>query len=336
MTVTPKISVILPFYNAELTLNRAIESILKQDFRDFELILIDNNSTDDSKKIAERWKENDARIRLIEESRQGVMFASNRGAEEAYGEYISRMDADDWAYPDKLKKQADFLDQHPEYDAVAGLVEYIPHNENTGGFSRYVEWSNSVQTYKDIYNKRFIESPIVNPTAMWRYSTGVKHGLYKAGDFPEDYEMWLRWLDQKVKIFKLPGPVLKWYDSDSRLTRTDQIYSDSAFYRIKSEYLAKWLKEYNPFHPYVSIWGASRISRRRARLLEQFGVKFKCFIDTKKSRQIGKEIIYFEDLPGAGDMFVLTYIKQMNNRKKIMEFLEERGYSEGKDYLVVS
>ncbi|MFC2129786.1 glycosyltransferase family 2 protein, partial [Bacteroidota bacterium] len=311
-------------------------SILEQDVDDFELILIDNNSTDSSRDIALEWEKKDGRIKLVEETKQGVMYASNKGAKIAQGEYVSRMDADDWAFPDKLRIQANFLDNNIEYGAVAGLVEHIPHSGNTEGFARYVEWSNSVQSYEEIFNRRFIESPIVNPSAMWRRTVGEKHGLYKSGDFPEDYEMWLRWLDQGVKIKKLSRPVLKWYDSDTRLTRTDQIYSDTSFYKIKSRYLAKWLEQNNPQHPYVSIWGASRISRRRARLLEPSGVKFKYFIDTKKSRQIGKEIIYYENLPAAGQLFILTYIKQMNNREKIMAFLEKRGYVEGKDYLVVS
>jgi len=336
MSSKPKISVILPFFNAEETLERAILSILEQDINDLELILINNNSTDHSGKIAENWGIFDKRIRLIKEARQGVMYASNKGAEIAQGEYVSRMDSDDWAYPDKLRKQADFLDSNPGYGAVAGLVEHVSHSDNTAGFTRYVEWSNSLQSHEEIYNRRFIESPIINPSAMWRRVVGEQYGLYRAGDFPEDYEMWLRWLDAGVKIMKIPHVVLKWYDSDSRLTRTNQIYSDAAFYSIKSEYLAKWLTQYNPFHPKVSIWGASRISRRRARLLEKYGIQFQSYIDTKKSRQLDGKVIYYEDLPPTGEMFVLTYIKQMNNRGRIMAFLEERGYIEGKDYLVVS
>ncbi len=336
MSNNPKISVILPFYNAEKTLERAIESIINQDFKNFELILIDNNSADKSRLLAHQWEEIDSRIRMTEESQQGVMYASNKGADLAVGEYISRMDADDWAFPDKLRKQSEFLDGNPEFGAVAGLVEYISHSENTEGFSRYVEWSNSVQCYDDIFFRRFIESPIVNPSAMWRKSVGDKFGLYRAGDFPEDYEMWLRWLDEGVKILKLPFPVLKWYDSDTRLTRTQKIYSDAAFYKIKSKYLAKWLVEHNPYHPKVSIWGASRISRRRARLLEEYGIQFQSYIDTKKSRQINSEIIYYENLPPAGEMFILTYIRQMNNRGRIMAFLEGKGYVEGADYLVIS
>ena len=104
----------------------------------------------------------------------------------------------------------------------------------------------------------------------------------------------------------------------------------------KSKYLSKWLEENNPHHPDVWVWGASRISRRRARILEEHGICIKTYIDTKESRQLEREVIYFDDLPLAGQGFILTYIRQMNNREKIMEFLEGRGYVEGRDYLLVS
>jgi hypothetical protein len=139
-----------------------------------------------------------------------------------------------------------------------------------------------------------------------------------------------------VKIAKLSQVILDWHDSRERLTRTNPIYKDAAFYQIKSRYLAKWLGQYNPFHPQVAVWGASRISRRRARLLEQFGIKICAYIDTKSSRQIGKELLFYKDLPPAGDLFILTYIRQMDNRERIQDFLEERGYVEGKSYLLVS
>ena len=76
------------------------------------------------------------------------------------------------------------------------------------------------------------------------------------------------------------------------------------------------------------VWGASRISRRRARILESQGVRIETYIDTKKSRQLDKEVIYYEDLPAAGKGFILTYIRQMDNREKIQAFLEEKGYVE--------
>jgi hypothetical protein len=96
------------------------------------------------------------------------------------------------------------------------------------------------------------------------------------------------------------------------------------------------LEANNPHYPQVAIWGASRISRRRASLLQDSGIRIETYIDTKKSRQLDGAVIYYEDLPYSGSMFILTYIRQMDNREKIQAFLEERGYAEGKDYLLVS
>ncbi len=336
MDIIPRVTVVLPFYNAGKTLLRAAESIRGQDFSDWECILVDNNSTDNGRDLALTMVKKDARFSLVEEKTQGVMFASNRGCEHARGAYIARMDADDVARPGRLRVQCEFLDLHPDFGAVAGLAKHVGDPQTTGGFSRFVDWSNSVISYEEIFLRRFIEAPIVNPTAMWRRETMEQFGLYHSGEFPEDYEMWLRWLDQGVKIAKIPEVILDWHDSEGRLTRTHHIYSDRAFYEIKSSYLAKWLSAHNPFFPGVWIWGASRISRRRAKILEQQGVRVDAYIDTKRSRQIDREVIFYEDLPPAGEGFILTYIRQMDNREKIQRFLEERGYVEGKDYLLVS
>ena len=145
--IKPKTSVILPFFNAEQTIGRAIKSIANQSYSTFECVLIDNNSTDKSNSIAKEWVTKDNRFILTTEEKQGVVFASNKGFEIAQGQYIARMDADDFAYPHRLQEQVRFLDDNLDYSAVAGLVEYIPHSENTDGFKRYVNWSNSIITY---------------------------------------------------------------------------------------------------------------------------------------------------------------------------------------------
>ncbi len=332
----PQVSVILPFYNAQNTLDRAISSIAEQTFTNFECILINNKSTDNSLSIAKKWQKRDSRFILIHEKTQGVMYASNTGYKKAAGSYIARMDADDWSFPHRLELQIGFLKNNPEYGAVSGMVEHIGHPIKNAGFARYVKLINNIQSYEEIINRQFVESPIVNPSAMWRKKIAVKHGMYYNGDFPEDYEMWLRWLYKGVKICKIKEKVLKWYDSDHRLTRTNPIYRDKAFYMIKSQYLAKWMKHINPFHPYVSIWGASRISRRRAAMLTEYGIKITNYIDTKKTRQLDKNVIYYLDIPSPSKTFILVYIKQISAKEKIIEFLKSRDYIEGKHFLLIS
>ena len=333
----PKISVILPFYNANKTILRAVLSIKNQTFTNFECILVDNNSTDDSKAIVQTIVDSDHRFKLVSEKKQGVTFASNKGWETSTGEYIARMDADDWSHPTRLEKQNDFLDSNPDYGAVGTLVNHMSHSEYTGGMARFVEWSNSLTTYDQICKNRFIELPIVNPTAMWRRQVAAENGMYLDGNFPEDYEMWLRWLDKGVKIGKIKEVLLDWYDSDNRLSRTHKIYSDKLFYKIKTKYLADWLEKNNPFHPKVAIWGASKISRRRAKLLEEHCIEICCYIDTKNNkRQIDKEVHFFKNIPSPETIFVLTYIKQREAREATRAFLIKKGYNESENFLVVS
>ena len=332
----PQISVILPFYNAEKTLVRSLASIRSQTFRDFECIMVDNHSTDRGWQTAREQADQDRRFLLFSESRQGVVHAFQRGVEMAKGALIARMDADDSMHPERLMRQKAFLEDHPEYDAVGGLVKYCGDGTGDGGFARYVEWNNTVISYEQILKQRFIDSPIVNPSAMWRREVGVRLGHYREGDFPEDYEMWLRWLDEGVKMAKLPCTVLDWHDAPDRLTRNHPAYSDEAFYRVKSRYLARWLKRNNRHHPEVAIWGASRISRQRAALLEPYEIRIACYIDIRRQRQLDKPLLYYKDLPDPGDCFILVYVRQWDAKERIARFLDEKGYVEGHDYLMVS
>lgn len=105
MSKFPEISVILPFYNAEKTLETAVESILNQSFSNFELLLIDNCSTDKSFSIAQKLAKKDPRIWLLTEENPGVAHAMNCGLKNAHGKFIARMDADDISLPARLEKQ---------------------------------------------------------------------------------------------------------------------------------------------------------------------------------------------------------------------------------------
>ena len=161
------VSVVIPFFNAEKSLERAVRSILNQTYKNLELILVDNNSTDESSNIAWLFAAQDERIKIIKESQEGVTFAANTGNEAATGEYIARMDADDYSYPERIEKQVSLLENNPDIDVASCLVKHIAHDENTQGLKEFVDWVNSVQTPDEIRLKCFIEAPVINPTVLF-------------------------------------------------------------------------------------------------------------------------------------------------------------------------
>ena len=333
--MNPEISVILPFYNAEITLGSAVESILSQTFPDFELVLVDNDSNDASFQIAEKFALKDKRIRLLKEPEKGVANAMNYGLKNAQGKFFARMDADDISHPVRLEKQLIFLKNNPEIGLVGSEVKYVTHNKNTAGFRRFVNWVNSFHSPEEIELNRFVEIPVVNPTIMFRKEVFEKYGGCVQGDFPEDYEMQLRYLEQEVKMAKIQEPLLEWHDYSTRLTRTDHRYSTEAFFRVKAKYFKNWSEQNNRFHPVIWIWGAGRKTRQRARLLEKEGLRIEGFIDVVKSKTTVRNLLHFEEIPPPGEMFVVSMVTNPGAGRKIREFLYEGNYKEGKDFILM-
>lgn len=328
----PEISVILPFYNAEFTLQRAIDSILKQSFTNFELLLVNNNSTDKSAAIAGQAVQNDSRIVLLDEKIPGVANAMNCGLKNARGRFISRMDADDLAHPEKLQMQYEYLENNPSIDFVGSEVEYVPHIAENKGFRRFVNWANSFHTPEEIALKQFIEIPVINPTIFFRRELYEKYGGCRDGNFPEDYEMQLRYLSHGAKMAKLPEKLLEWHDYSNRLTRTDERYSTEAFFQTKAFYFKQWSEKHNPFHPNIWIWGAGRKTRHRSTFLEEQGLKIEGFIDIKKTKP---DALFYKDLPQPGQMFVVSMVTNTGAGQKIREFLQQRNYCKGKDFILM-
>ncbi len=329
------ISVILPFYNAENTLARAVNSILNQTFKEFEIILVNNNSTDKSRKIAEKYSEKFNNILLLDEKKQGVANASNTGMKYAQTKYIARMDADDVSHKERIEKQFQFLEENSGIDLVGTKVNYIG-NEGNSGFKTYVDLTNDICNIKDISINRFSELQIINPTIMFRKATAEKYGYYKHGNFPEDYEFFLRWLNAGRKLAKLPEHLFDWYDSETRLTRTDENYSFDAFYETKTPYLAKYLQKNNPFHPKVAIWGAGKKSKKRANLLTNYGIEIDFYIDISAKKLKQQNCLYYQELPVGGEHFILSYVSNRGAKHLIRKFLTDKKYTEGKDFLIIA
>lgn len=120
----PKVTVLMPAYNAEKYIETAIESILNQTYKDFEFIIVNDCSTDSTLDIIERYAKQDKRIKIISnKENQKIAQTLNNGLKEAKGKYIARLDADDWSYPERLEKQVNFMEENPDVVLSSGNME---------------------------------------------------------------------------------------------------------------------------------------------------------------------------------------------------------------------
>ncbi len=330
-----KISVLLPFQNASFTLHRAVQSILNQTYPDFTLILINDGSTDNSVSIIKKM--NDQRIRLINLPPSGIVKALNEGLTLCRTRYIARMDADDYAYPSRLERQLHFLESNPEIDITGSQVRYMGDTNLNIGFNHYIKWNNQLLSHEEMFLNRFVESPIIHPTIMMRSLRVKKYGTYADGPFPEDYEFWLRLMQEGIRFSKINEILLDWYDLPNRLSRTGVRYSIDAFYRLKTKYLSSWMIKTFGYPPPVLIWGTGRSVHEKSKWLKENNINISGYIDVvdNKNRVFkDKPVFNYKKIPKSN--FILSYVSDRVGRIKIREYLLGQGYQEGRDFYMMA
>lgn len=334
----PKVSVIMPCYNACSTVERAVTSIQRQTYSNWELIVIDDGSSDDSAARVENLAKHDQRIQLIRRNHTGVVEASNHGLSIARGGLIARMDADDVSRPLRLERQVQTLSQHPELGAVSCLAHFAGDPTSAGGYAHHVHWANQCVTPEQIALNRFIDLSVPHPTLMFRRSLIENYGAYRAGDFPEDYEMILRWISNGTKIGKVTEVLFDWHDPPSRLSRNDHRYNMAAFHQCKAPYLAQAIAASGCADRELWIWGAGRPARKCARPLEQAWTQASGFIDIDP-RKIGRiihggPVVGVENLPDIAQSVIVSYVGTRGAREIIRNDLLATGRKEGHDFWI--
>jgi glycosyltransferase involved in cell wall biosynthesis len=194
----PAVSVVLPVYNCPRYVGEAIESILGQSYSDFELIMIDDGSTDETPSVLRRYS--DLRIRLFRQQNQGLAATLNRGIELAKGRYVARQDQDDISYPERLARQVAYLDRHPSCALVGTWADIWRENASTGRQHRHAS-DNATLQYELLLNNPFVHSSVMIRKAaldaVGSYSTDAKRQP------PEDFELWSR-LARSHEIANIP------------------------------------------------------------------------------------------------------------------------------------
>jgi len=330
----------MPARNAADTVARAVRSVLAQTFPDFELLVVDDGSTDETADAALAAAAGDARLRILDRGRCGLVAALNAGIDAARGRLIARLDADDEMLPRRLEAQVALLDERPDVGVASGLVEFGGDPRRALGYALHVEWLNSLVEPDDIALNRFIESPVAHPSVMFRRELIERHGGYLDNDEPEDYELWLRLMDAGVRFAKVREVLLRWNDRPERLSRTSPRYAADAFYRCKCRYLARWLRAHVGEGRGIWLWGAGRATRRRFDGLVRAGVPLAGFVDIDP-RKIGQRIGGLpvrapSGLPPPRDAFVIGGVGARGARELIRARLDAQGFVLGQDFVLAA
>ncbi len=333
----PAVSVLMPCYNASAWVDEALESVARQTLSDIEIICVEDGSTDDTPLHLDQWARREGRIRVMRQPHAGVVVASNHGLEYCTAPYIARMDADDRAHPERLARQAAYLDAHAEAGLVSCRVAGFPAEQVRQGFAIYLEWQNGLLSDADIRREIFIESPLPNPSVTFRREVLLQAGGYQDFGWPEDYDLFLRLYLSGVRFAKLPEVLMEWREHPDRLTRTDRRYSLENFLRLKAHYLAL-----GPLagRDSVVMWGAGMVGRRLGRQLIQLGVPVEAYIDIDPrkigSTRRGRPVLSPEALPEWWRRFespaLLAAVGSRGARQLIRQRLAGLGLREGQDW----
>ena len=328
---------LLPCRDASAHVDAALRSLASQSFDDFEVIAVDDGSTDDSGNRLDDWAVRDRRVCVLHLPPRGLVPALQTALGRSRGPLLARMDADDIAHPQRFAAQLELLAQRPDIAACGTRIRYVPRHQVRDGARRYQRWINGLTEPDAIARDIFVECPIPHPTLMIRRAALEAVGAWTESAGPEDYDLILRLYAAGFRMAKVPRILLLWREGPGRLSRTDPRYDADSFRRCKASHLAGTLLRGRDG---TVVWGAGPVGKRFARALVAEGVRLRAFVDVDP-RKIGQTIcdapvIVPADIHAFPDAFTVAAVSGARARGEIRAALTATGRIEMVDFCAVA
>ena len=329
----PEISILLPAYQAEATLDACLRSVARQSEPRWECIVVDDGSTDGTHAVAERFAARDGRFRVVAAPHRGLVAALNSGLERCRGRVVARMDADDVMYGERLAAQLRALDAAPGLAAVGCHVRLFPRARLTDGLRAYERWLDGIDSPRRVRAEAFVECPVAHPTLMARTEVLRRAGYRDAG-WPEDYDLVLRLLAQGHEIGVVPRRLLAWRDGPRRLWRAGAAYRLERFTACKAAFLAvHFLAESDRY----VLWGYGPTGRDLRRALLAHGKRPSHVVEVHPGRLgnsiHGAPVISVEELRAHPRRPLVAAVAGERPRREIRDMLSAIGLHETRDFV---
>jgi glycosyltransferase involved in cell wall biosynthesis len=279
------VSILMPVRNAEPFLASCLESIRSQSWQDWELLAVDDHSTDASWAILHSFARRDLRIQPLKNPGKGIIPALRHAFFFARGELVTRMDADDRMAAHKLATMANSLLQKGRGYVVAGQVAYFSDQELGEGYRKYAAWLNEVVADNSWQSNLYRECVLPSPCWMTFREDLAWSGAFEGCRYPEDYDLCFRMLSAGLRFAGIPKVLHFWRDHQDRSSRIQEVYRENSFFELKVDW---FLRVDRDFSRPLCLWGAGKRGKEVARLLLERGAIFQWITDNPKKQ--GKKI----------------------------------------------
>ena len=317
MVVRELISIIMPIKNAAPFLDECIDSIISQKYSNWELIAVNDNSTDETLEILKRFSTLDSRIKIINNRENGIIEALKTGYNISKGALITRMDADDMMPKIKLEKLQKLLIESGKGFVATGLVKYFSEQPLGNGYIKYEKWLNELSSKGLNYSEIYKECPIPSPCwMMWKDDFELCGG-FNSETYPEDYDLAFRMYQNKIQP-KCSNEILHlWRDSENRASRTNNNYKDNHFIPLKVKHFKDI--DYNPNNQ-LYLWGAGKKGKKIAQALLKTNIPFRwlCNFQSKIGHNIYETIMEDCDAVNLNNSQIIIAVANESDQKEIL------------------
>lgn len=268
----------MPVFNAEWYLAECLSSIINQTYKNWELIAVNDFSTDGSLKLLNEFAENDSRIRVFNNKQKGIINALRLAYGKSEGNLISRMDADDIMPVQKLALLKNALN-NSENTVATGYVQYFATSNIGNGYKKYEQWLNSLMQSENNFSEIYKECVIPSPCWLMTKATLNKIGAFNFDIYPEDYDLCFRMYQHQLHVKNVKEICHLWRDHETRASRNDDNYANNTFIDLKCHYFL--LIDYNKNKELI-LWGAGTKGKQIAKYLNNKNIPFTWVCDNEK------------------------------------------------------
>ncbi|SIQ74388.1 glycosyltransferase family 2 protein [Maribacter ulvicola] len=326
------VSILIPFKNVERYFEECLKSIQNQTYKNWEVVAVNDNSSDNSLVIANKFAAVDQRFKILSNNESGIITALRKAYKHSSGNFISRMDADDHMSPDRIEVMVNSLIQERKGSLAVGKVKYFSRTGVNDGYNRYEKWLNKLTATADNFNEIYKECVIPSPCWMVHKEDFEASGAFNPDRYPEDYDLAFRFYELGLKCIPCTTTLHYWRDYDNRTSRTSEHYAQNYFLDIKLHYFLKL--EYKKTEKLV-VWGAGKKGKTIANSLVEKNIPFQWVCDNEK--KIGKDIYgvrlnHYSELKDIKNAKTIITVANEDDQTMIKSFFAALGQIPAVDY----